>query len=294
MARIGLRSLVVALALALAAIGPARAQQLQRLTVDSFTFSADTAHPVLETPFHLIVSLHVRESVTSIDNVNLPILAELELQGDERSTVSAGHGTQYTETITVVAHHTGTISIAPVTLQAVDARDGKSKQYFSNPLTLVVGGGPLEPLAPQNGIAAALRATATAMLWLFGIACAIAIVLLFARRRRPLAPVPEILEPALPPPAPVVRSRRDVLEDALAVLRAERTRGAAVRVRGAVWRMVGATDGETLGDVLTRPEAEEPRMRELLRALERAAFTYDADVQAAIESACTVLERYLA
>ncbi len=55
-----------------------------------------------------------------------------------------------------------------------------------------------------------------------------------------------------------VRSRRHEIEDALTVLRAERTRVTAVRVRSAVWRMVGASEGETLADVLRRPQANDP------------------------------------
>ena len=66
-----------------------------------------------------------------------------------------------------------------------------------------------------------------------------------------------------------------------------------MRVRGAVWAMVGANDGETLGDVLKRPEAE-GAFRDLLIALERAAFTYDLDLPAAVNDACLALERALA
>ncbi|MBV8531133.1 MAG: hypothetical protein JO104_07425, partial [Candidatus Eremiobacteraeota bacterium] len=80
--------------------------------------------------------------------------------------------------------------------------------------------------------------------------------------------------------------------DALTVLRAERTRGAAVAVRAAIWRLIGASDGETLGDVLRRPESSDATMRHLLIALERSAFTYDGDLRAAIDDACAALERY--
>jgi hypothetical protein len=118
-------------------------------------------------------------------------------------------------------------------------------------------------------------------------------------RRRPAAvrvaaaPVTPVVPNAIVPQAPA-RSARDRLQDALTVLRAERTRAAAVRVRSLVWSMVGASDGETLGDVLRRPDATEPAMRDLLRALERGAFTYEEDLPAAIDGACNALERYLA
>ena len=81
--------------------------------------------------------------------------------------------------------------------------------------------------------------------------------------------------------------------NALTVLRAERTRATAVRVRALMWRMTGASDGETLADVRQRPEAASPPMRELLSCLERAAFTYDDDLKAAIAAACDTLDWYL-
>ena len=56
--------------------------------------------------------------------------------------------------------------------------------------------------------------------------------------------------------------------------------------------MLGASEGETLGDVLRRPGTRDPAVREMLVGLERSAFTYDADLQGAIEDACGALERY--
>lgn len=296
------RRLAAALAFALAALAlphAAKAQALQRLTVDSFVLSSDTAKPQIEVPFQLIITLHVRQQVGEIDNLVLPILAELELRGDERRLESGNGGTQYRETITVVAHHTGTITIAPATLQAIDARDGKPKQYFTNSLTLQVSGGALEPLN-QGGdaLGAMFDAARTALIWLLGIACVLVLAFLIFRRRRPAVAVPAPVAAAPPPPpAPPVaraRSRRDQVSDALAVLRAEPFRPTAIRVRTAVWQMVGAPEGETLADVLARVPQSDVRMREVLSALERAAFTYDADLHAAIAAACNAMERFLA
>jgi hypothetical protein len=270
-----------------------QAQTLQRLTVQSFALSADTTRPRIDVPFQLIVTLRVRERVTQIENIELPILAELELLGDERQTATDPQGTQYRETITVVAHHAGGIAIGPATLQAIDARDGKPKQWYTNPLTLQIGG--VEARAFREGAHALLAAALVALrvlLLLIGVGCVVVVlVLLFRRRRRPVAIVVAPVPPAAPPV--VQRSRRKQFEDALTVLRTERTRASAVRVRAAVWRMLGASDGETLGDVLRRPEANEDSMRDLLIALERSAFTYDEDLRAAIDDACSSMERYL-
>lgn len=275
--------------------GIAAAQTLQRLTVQSFDLSTDTASPKLEIPFKLIVRVHVRERVPSIDNLELPILAELELLGDERGVRTSPSGTDYTETILVVAHHTGKIPIAPATLQAIDARDGRAKQYSSNPLTIDVGGGALDPFAgSKRFLQTGVRWFVRLALWAGGIICVVALVTLIFHHRpvKTAAPPPQAPEPAPSPPVPP-RTRRDQLTDALTVLRAERNRSASVRVRSAVWRMIGASDGETLADVLQRSDASDARMRSLLRSLERAAFTYDADLCAAIDDACASLEAML-
>jgi hypothetical protein len=261
----------------------ARAQALQRLTVNSFDLSADTTAPRVDVPFHLELRLRVRERISQIYNLDLPMLAQLELLGDERETTGNPRGTQYRETITVVAHTAGPIAIAPATLQAIDARDGKPKEWYSNGLRLVVGGAP----------AHVTRGTANLLLWVAGLLGIALIAMVLLRRRRPIAEPIAAPPPAPAPPPPDVRSRRQQVQDALVVLRAERTRPAAVAVRTAIWRMVGASDGETLGDVLRRPDAREISMRQLLIALERAAFTYDADLRAAIEDACSALERYI-
>ena len=278
----------------LASAGSASAQGLARLTVLSFTLASDTNVPRIEVPFHLIVTLRVRERVSQIANINLPMLAQLELLGDERETVTGPRGTQYRETITVVAHQAGGIAIAPATLQAIDARDGKPKEWYTNGLTLHVGGAAPHVLRDALQLVRAIAlALFWVLLWLVGIGCIVlAAVLLFRRRRRPA--VATYAPPPAPPPTPIIeRSRREQAEDALAVLRTERSRPAAVAVRSAIWRMVGASDGETLGDVLRRPESHDEIMRQLLIALERSAFTYDDDLPRAIDDACSALERYI-
>lgn len=277
--------------LAVLPAAPAPGQVLQRLTVQSFELSADTTSPRIETPFHLVVSLRVRQRVAQIANLNLPLLAQLELLGDERVTTSSANGTQYRETITVVAHDAGAVAIEPATLQAIDARDGKPKEWFTNALTLhVAGPAPASVLGAALGTA--LRVGLRLLLWVIAIACIVFIVILLLRRRR-RRPAIVVAPPPAPPPPMRVRSQREQAQDALAVLRKERTRPAAVVVRGAIWRMVGASDGETLGDVLRRTDSRDEMMRGLLIALERSAFTYDQDLQAAIEDACSALERFV-
>ncbi len=268
----------------------ASAQSLQRLTVTQLTLASDTATPHIEAPFHLIVTAHVRQRIAELDNLDLPILAELELLGDEHTLVPQGGGTTYRETITVVAHHSGAITIAPVTLDAVDARDGKPKRYFSNSLTVHVAGPGAAIVAAGDawqGIRALAQALLRLGLMLVGIAGVVFLVVALIRRR-PSPPAPVV---TLAPARPVLRDPKDELREALETLRRERTRAGAMRARSIVRRMVGANDAETLADVLQRPLATDPNLRDLLRALERAGFTYDADLNVAVAAAIAQLER---
>lgn len=282
------------LCLAAATPAVAGAQSLQRLTVQSFVLTADTAAPRIETPFHLIVTLRVRERVTQIYNLDLPILAQLELLGDERATSTGPHGTQYRETITVVAHNGGPLAIAPATLQAIDARDGKAKEWYTNALALHVSGGTSQTVGRSASAAfAAVRGLVRfffmLLVWVLAVGSLAALVVLLFRRR------PAVKAPPAPPATPPLpaRSRRQEAQDALLVLRAQRSRQAAVAVRASIWRMAGASDGETLSDVLRRPGCGQEPMRGLLIALERSAFTFDDDLRAAIDDACSALERYI-
>ncbi len=166
----------VSLALFTAVVQSAPGQTLARLTVESFDLAPDTTSPKLGVPFHLVLTLRVRERVSEVQNINLPILAELELLGDERETATRPHGTLYRETITVVARTPGTVAIAPATLLAIDARDGRAKEWYSNSLRLrVVGAG---ANAMRTGARAMLAASLAALwfiLWLLlgilGIGC---------------------------------------------------------------------------------------------------------------------------
>jgi hypothetical protein len=276
----------------------AGAQTLQRLTVQSFVLSSDVRRPELDQPFHLVVALRVRERVTQIYNLELPMLAQLELLGDERSTVSGPRGTEYREVITVVAHTSGAIPISPAVLQARDARDDKPKQWYTNGLTLYAGRSTGQAI--RGGVGAAFDAAMSAARFVLTFAVIAAVfgflvwgtVKLIGRR----APPPHYVYEPQPVPEPVTmpRTRRQQVEDALLVLNAERTRLGAAGVRAAIWRMVGAPEGETLGDVLSRPGANENPLRDVLIALERSTFTYDADLNLAIADACAALERYAA
>lgn len=278
------RALAVALLCALA-VGHAGAQSLQRLTVTQLTLAASTRSPRVEVPFDLIVTAKVREQISRLDNVDLPILAEVELLGDQESLVRSASGTTYTERIRVVAHHSGTIVIAPVTLDAVDARNGRPSQFSSNALTLHV-----RPVS----LGAVLRrqldvrvVVVTVARWVLGLAV-VGLVLALVAIRRGRTPPPVVVVPppaALPPP-----SEEDRLQQAYAALVATPTRRQIVRIRTLVRDLVGAREDETLHALLKRSGSLDVRMIRLLRALERAAFTHDEDFNRALADVLDALK----
>jgi hypothetical protein len=284
-------SVAFAIASFAAAVLPASAQQLPRLNVASFTFSTDTAAPKQEHLFHLIIDVRLNGRVTDLESVVLPQLDTLEIAGDEKHTVARGNATEYREVIGVIAHRGGTISIPPAYLDAVDARDGKPKRFLSNPLTLEISG-PASALVP----AGARHGLMLAIGFVLGAILIVALALLALKLRKSPAPMPaepaaveEVLAQPLPPPgAP------DAAEAARIRLSNDPTREGALAARSSLWASIGAGDGETLADVVRRPAAHDPALRAVLRAIERAAFTNDADRTDAIEDALRALDGYRA
>lgn len=221
------------------------------------------------------------------------MLAQLDLLGDERALQSGRNGTVYRETIALVARNAGDVDVSPAVLQAVDARDGRPKAFSTNPLRLQVAATPGDVLAAQLRTAWSVgRFLFHLAIWIVGVLCVAALVALVLRRR-PQQPLPvSVSQPAYVAPS-YEALKRQRLHDGITLLRAEPTRAAAVRVRAAVWDLLGAPEGTTLAALLRRPNAADPQMRDVLRALERAAFTYDDDLHGAMADACDAMQRAL-
>jgi hypothetical protein len=255
--------------LVIAAVCAAPAQQLQRLHVRSFTLTTDTQHPQPDVPFNVTVSIHVKENV-QIQNVYLPAFFGPEELGDVRTQSRGRTGTLYRETLTLVAHSPGHLTIGSAYLDAIDARDGKPVRFRSNNLDLVVQGG---AALPRRGTAWALVLTALALL---------TVVAVFALKR-PRRTRAVVVEEPPPPLAPVIPIDPNPFQTALAELRVRRDRAAVMRVRSTLWHIAGASDGETLHAVLRRPEAIDLDLRRMLVAVERAAFVDDQQLSRAID-----------
>jgi hypothetical protein len=277
---------VAALLVLFAVLGTvAHAQQLARLHVRSFTLESDTAYPKVEQPFNVTLTIRVAESITGpLANVILPSLAGVEELGDERVLSSGPGGTVYRETLRLVAHSRGPLTIGSAYLDAIDARDGKPKRFISNDLHLQVqGGAVLDAWGP-------LRAIVRVMLELLLIAAAIFVVVAIFRRRpaRVEAPPVPAPEPVMPP------SPEELLRQRLDDLRNRRDRQSVLGVRAALWAALGAKDGETLADVLRRPVAHDPRIHSLLVRVERATFIEDARLAEAIDDVLAERESTIA
>jgi hypothetical protein len=255
------------------------AQGLPRVTVESFALSADTTQPRAGSPFHLIVTLRIKEEIAQVETLQLPDLAALEILGDERGLSAGPQGSVYREVVTVEAQGPGTITLDPASFDAVDARDGKAKQWSTNALVLHVTG------APGQAFARAAMTAARAILVAVTVLAAFGVVLLIATRRRAPAAEPP------PSPAPPAPSARDRMLEVLALLRSDPTRAGAMRARAVLHRMVGGVDGETLHDVMLRAQQTHPVLLDVLPQIERAAFTYESDVADAVARAISALER---
>ncbi|MHB8355176.1 MAG: hypothetical protein ACYDDQ_00615 [Vulcanimicrobiaceae bacterium] len=276
-------------------MGQARAQSLQRLDVTSFTLSSDTGAPQLERPFHLIIAVSVTESESRLDNLVLPSFFGLEELGDARRLVAGSNGTRYRETITVVAHRSGTIHVTPAYLDAVDARNGRPTRFISNALVLHVGGGLEAPAAAARGIFRLLAAGGgiAVLLLLAG-----ALLLLLLRRPRLRAQQQQEQQqeheggpqPARLPPAAGPANRLHAFRERLST---DPERSTVLELRSYLWALAGAGAGETLADVLRRPGAHDLAVRTVLRAAERAAFCPEAHLHRAIGEVLASLEHYM-
>ncbi len=261
------------LALAGAAlVQTAQAQSLERVTVKSFTLSADTLRPRAGAAFHLFVTLRLHERVPDVRNLQLPLLAGLQVLGDTRTISASSRGTLYREVVTVSGSG-GSMIVPSATFDAIDVRDGKAKEYSTNALAIRI-----IPTPPGHSLATVARALIVVGVLL--ILLGTFFMLLARRARLRLTPEPEpVLEPERTP------TLEELLREARETLAQDPTRRGALRARTAARRMVGARDGETLADVIDRAAKLDPTLRLVLPALERAAFTDDEDLASAIADA---------
>jgi hypothetical protein len=272
----------------LAVLGPratsvAGAQTLMRLHVRSLVLSADPQRLKVGDTLRLVMRAHVDERVARLDNVTLPDLSGFMVLGDERRCVPARRGTDCIETIGLSPTVAGTRTIAPVTLDAIDAKTGRPSRFASNPVRVSVVAG--ANMAAPSAVSAQLGGARRVALIVALIAAAIgALVWGFARvRSRPTPPKP-VPAPVIELPASADETAR--LEDLLATLEGAPTRANVLAVRSCLRERIGARENETLVDLVKRDVVRpgDP-LSEALPQIERAAFVEDREVADAIGEA---------
>jgi len=278
-------STALALGIALAPQAAA-AQSLARLHVRSFEMVADRYDVKVGETIHLRITALVRERIAQLNNVTLPELSGFDLLGDERSCYpEADGGTRCVEAMSIAPQQPGDVTIAPATLDAIDARDGRPSRFATGNLSIKVEADPdawfsswlaafgsvLWPLLRLAGVVVLAGVALAAIAWAFG--------------RPRTAPPPPQPVPAQPPP----------LEDfglLIARLGAEPTRANVVAVRDALRRRIGARPEETFGDLLARGAVGDDReLLAAMNAIERAAFCEQQRLGEAVQDALRVLQR---
>ncbi len=268
-------------------VAPASAEALARLHVRAFTLTADPKSLRVGDTLRLRIVARLDERVSQLDNVTLPDLSGFDSLGDERVCTSSASGSECSEVMTLTPTVAGDRTIAPATLDAIDARNGKPSHFATNPITIHVDPAasqpPDVPNAPNALVDDLLRPLAILV-----IVGAAAYALLWGFGRRKTAP------PPVPPPAPSAPPASvDPLPQLIAALAEQRTRARVVALRDELRRRIGAREHETLGDLLRRRAAgADATFVDVLRALERAAFVDDAQLARAIDEALRALSKW--
>lgn len=271
------RAVLVALVLLQSA--PAAAQGLRKLHVDALAMRADHARVAVHEVFHLAIHVHVRENVAALDELVVPDVGTMQLEGDERHVTRTPSGTDVVETLTLEATAPGTFTFKGAYLDAIDARTGKPSRFSANPVRVVV----VAPSAIDvQGYFGVWRFMIAVMLGGSAVLVAAAAVLAVVRLRRARnAAVVTVAAPAAAAPPAPPRTLRDEVADALRAYRSAPANGSLTHLRGALFVAAGATAGATLRDALAATADRD--LRAALVAAERTAFgpAYQRDASSA-------------
>ena len=268
MKRSGALVLLVAAVLAMLAPAAAQSQGYRTLHVDALSMRADRERVRVGEVFHLAIHVHVRENITALDELIVPDVGTLQLEGNERHVTHAASGTDVVETLTLEAAAGGTYHFAPAYLDAIDGRTRKPSRFSSNPVVVVV-----DAPAELPSVRVVTVGLLELLVIVFALAAAVVVLVAVvrARRKRAVAPVPQPVVVAAPvPPPPPPRTPRDDVADALRVYRNAPANGSLEQLRARLYVVAGARPGATLRDALA--ETSDDLLRVALIAAERTAF----------------------
>jgi len=256
---------VLGLALAALLTSPANAASLHTLHVDALSMRADRARVAVGEVFHLAIHVRVRENVAALDELVVPDVGTMKLEGDERHVTSSPSGTDVVETLTLEPTAPGEFTFKGAYLDAVDARTRKPSRFSANPVRVVVGAP-----APTVGSLYAGIARFMIAIMLAGsvVLAAIAALVTIVRMRR--RPAPAVVTVAAPVATVPPRTPRDDVAEALRAYRTAPANGSLTRLRGALFVAAGTNAGATLRDALAATSDRE--LHAALIAAERTAF----------------------
>jgi hypothetical protein len=210
--------------------------------------------------------VRVRENVAALDELVVPDVGTMKLEGDERNVTSSPAGTDVVETLTLEPTMAGAFTFKGAYLDAIDARTRKPSRFSANPVRVVVG-------APAPDLVATFGPIWRLMLGIMLAGSAVlvalaALVTVVRLRRRRGPPAVTVAAPVAPPPPP--RAPRDDVADALRAYRTAPSHVSLTRLRGALFVAAGTSAGATLRDALAA--TSDGALRAALIAAERTAF----------------------
>ena len=229
----------------------------------------DRVHLHVGQVFHLAIHARVRGRIAALDELVVPDVGTMQLEGDERSVTSSPAGTDIVETLTLEPTASGTWLFKGAYLDAIDARTGKPSRFASNPVQVVVDPASSPRIA---GTWTTLQLLAWFALVVVALLGALAVLIALVRERRPRERErPKVTIPWSSVAAPLApRTPRDEVRDALRAYRSGPTNGALALLRGALFDAAGTSTGATLRDALAANT--DGSLRTALIAAERAAF----------------------
>jgi hypothetical protein len=241
----------------------APADALRRLHVDALGMRADRNNVAVGQVFHLAIHVRVRESIAALDELVVPDVGGLQLEGDERHVTRTSAGTDIVETLTLEATAAGRYTLRGAYVDAIDARNGKPTRFSADPITIVVG----QPGYSYEGAARLVWRAFLAVVVLAALGGATVLIIRARARRQRAAPAEPFATVVAPPPP--VRTPRDAVAEALREFRRAPEPPALLRLRAALFAAAGAHAGATLRDALRSADG---RLRAALVTAERAVF----------------------
>ena len=266
-----LASRLAALGLAIlswATVQPANAEGLRTLQVDALSMRADRTHLRVGDVFHVAIHVHVREHVGALDELVVPNVGTMQLEGDERVVTGSPNGTDVVETLTLEPAFPGAFTFNPAYLDAIDGKSGKPTRFSSNPLRVVVDPVGLAYPSPR-AIWGMIGEAAIIVAAMFAVAIGV-VAIVRSRRRRPGLSVVVASPPPVVTTGPPARTVRDEVADALRAYMSAPANGSLIRLRTALFAAAGARPGATLRDALAT--TGDAALRTALGAAERTAF----------------------